>query len=349
MVGSLLLEVYFPLIGVVLSNALYLAPAPAVAQAVRTGKLGSLNVLPLVLMVVSTTAWISYALSVPNPYITASNLPGAVAAVAYLVFTLPLMPREAAAERRTVQLIAVAGTAALLVLWSYLVLGGLAAEERSKALGFYGSLICVILFASPLSTMREVIAAKSSATIYAPLTLAQVANCATWTGYGFAIGDLWVWGPNLTGLLLGLMQLALKLVFPVRGGAAVERGRLVAKGVISTTKPSENISLLLAASLFARARHVYRRLNFHCMRRLGRRLGGGVAARLLQHLADRVLRACIGIGLPNFGRRCGRLLLDLWRRRRRRRRRRCSRRLGLLRRAFRPRLRIALRLRLRLN
>ena len=186
--------------------------------------------LPLVLMVVSTTAWISYALSVPNPYITASNLPGAVAAVAYLVFTLPLMPREAAAERRTVQLIAVAGTAALLVLWSYLVLGGLAAEERSKALGFYGSLICVILFASPLSTMREVIAAKSSATIYAPLTLAQVANCATWTGYGFAIGDLWVWGPNLTGLLLGLMQLALKLVFPVRGGAAVERGRLVAKG-----------------------------------------------------------------------------------------------------------------------
>ena len=35
MVGSLLLEVYFPLIGVVLSNALYLAPAPAVAQAVR--------------------------------------------------------------------------------------------------------------------------------------------------------------------------------------------------------------------------------------------------------------------------------------------------------------------------
>ena len=230
MVGSLLLEVYFPLIGVVLSNALYLAPAPAVAQAVRTGKLGSLNVLPLVLMVVSTTAWISYALSVPNPYITASNLPGAVAAVAYLVFTLPLMPREAAAERRTVQLIAVAGTAALLVLWSYLVLGGLAAEERSKALGFYGSLICVILFASPLSTMREVIAAKSSATIYAPLTLAQVANCATWTGYGFAIGDLWVWGPNLTGLLLGLMQLALKLVFPVRGGAAVERGRLVAKG-----------------------------------------------------------------------------------------------------------------------
>ena len=33
MVGSLLLEVYFPLIGVVLSNALYLAPAPAVAQA----------------------------------------------------------------------------------------------------------------------------------------------------------------------------------------------------------------------------------------------------------------------------------------------------------------------------
>ena len=230
MVGSLLLEVYFPLIGVVLSNALYLAPAPAVAQAVRTGKLGSLNVLPLVLMVVSTTAWISYALSVPNPYITASNLPGAVAAVAYLVFTLPLMPRRPPPSGGRCSSSRSPAPRRCWFCGRTSCSGGLAAEERSKALGFYGSLICVILFASPLSTMREVIAAKSSATIYAPLTLAQVANCATWTGYGFAIGDLWVWGPNLTGLLLGLMQLALKLVFPVRGGAAVERGRLVAKG-----------------------------------------------------------------------------------------------------------------------
>ena len=43
---------------------------------------------------------------------------------------------------------------------------------------------------------------------------AQVINCGTWTVYGFAIGDVWVWGPNLAGFLLGLTQLLLKLLYP---------------------------------------------------------------------------------------------------------------------------------------
>ena len=47
------------------------------------------------------------------------------------------------------------------------------------------------------------------------LQYSQVANCALWTTYGwFAVRDVFVWGPNLTGLLLGLAQLALKIAFP---------------------------------------------------------------------------------------------------------------------------------------
>mmetsp|Transcript_20735 Transcript_20735/g.40261 ORF Transcript_20735/g.40261 Transcript_20735/m.40261 type:complete len:116 (+) Transcript_20735:671-1018(+) len=64
--------------------------------------------------------------------------------------------------------------------------------------------------------VREVLSTRSSASIYAPLTLAQCINCGTWTLYGFAVGDLWVWGPNGTGFLLGLIQVLLKLCFPSR-------------------------------------------------------------------------------------------------------------------------------------
>lgn len=39
-------------------------------------------------------------------------------------------------------------------------------------------------------------------------------NCGTWAVYGIAINDPWVWVPNLAGLILGLLQLALKLVYP---------------------------------------------------------------------------------------------------------------------------------------
>ena len=49
---------------------------------------------------------------------------------------------------------------------------------------------------------------------------AQVANCLMWTVYGvFAAKDVFVWGPNGTGLVLGLVQLALKLLFPSKDDA----------------------------------------------------------------------------------------------------------------------------------
>ena len=117
---SLVTTSFFPLFGVLLSNALYLAPAPAVYEAVRFGRVGNLNVLPLSLMSVSSICWLMYAFSVPNAYIVASNLPGALAAMAYTVYTLPLMPREAHAERRTVQLVMIAGVAAISALWCLL-------------------------------------------------------------------------------------------------------------------------------------------------------------------------------------------------------------------------------------
>ena len=55
---------------------------------------------------------------------------------------------------------------------------------------------------------------SNAASIYTPMTVAQCVNCGTWTLYGFAVQDVWVWGPNSTGFFLGLAQVALKLSFP---------------------------------------------------------------------------------------------------------------------------------------
>ena len=43
---------------------------------------------------------------------------------------------------------------------------------------------------------------------------AQCTNCLMWTVYGLSIGDVWVYGPNGTGLVLGLVQAALWLIYP---------------------------------------------------------------------------------------------------------------------------------------
>ena len=209
----MLSENIFPILGVFLSTALYLAPFPAVYRAVRVGSLGTFNVIPAAVMCLSTISWVMYSLSVPNPYIFAANVPGTIASAYYVVATLPLLSGSVR-ERASVQLIIVVGTTIKLALWGYVIFSAMSSEDRSTLLGGYASLICVILFASPLSTIREVIATGSAVSIYAPLTLTQITNCGTWTFYGwFIVHDVWVYGPNGAGLTLGLIQMVLKLIY----------------------------------------------------------------------------------------------------------------------------------------
>ena len=207
-------SLFFPVLGVILSNALYFSSTPAIVQASRRGTLGSLNPLPLSLMVVSTVSWMCYALAVPNGFIVASNLPGAVAAFAFVAIVLPLIPTENTATRRSVTLVLAGGAAGLLTLWTYLVFAKVAHDRLVFLLGAFASGICILLFASPLSTVREVVATSNAASIYGPLTATQCTNCAMWTVYGIGIGDIWVYGPNGAGLTLGLAQLLLKLLYP---------------------------------------------------------------------------------------------------------------------------------------
>ncbi len=210
-----------PAVGFVLSNALYYSPVPKLNECVGAGSLGSLNPLPSALVVVSATAWVGFALSVRNPWIAATNVPGAMVGFYQLVTMLPLMRGHP--DLGKVQATILAGAASALALWAALIFGGAGAAARALWLGNYASLICILLFASPLSTIATVVRTRDAASILAPLTAAQVANCLMWTLYGltrpFSEG-LYIWGPNGTGLLLGLAQLALKLLFPSKAAAA---------------------------------------------------------------------------------------------------------------------------------
>jgi len=60
-------SLFFPVLGVILSNALYFSSTPVIIQASRRGTLGSLNPLPLALMCVSTVSWMCCARSRTSP------------------------------------------------------------------------------------------------------------------------------------------------------------------------------------------------------------------------------------------------------------------------------------------
>ena len=207
-------SVYAPAMGILTSNALYFSALPEVLRSRRVGDLGAFNPLPSTIMVLSVLSWLQYSLVVGNPWILASNLPGAAAVLLTFAVMLPLMGNDHKALDAC-QCTFVGGAMATLCLWTYLIFGGVASAVRAKLVGYFASAIFVALAASPLSTIRTVVTTRDSASIYTPLTLAQCANTLLWTVYGLmAAKDVFVYGPNAVGLSLGVAQLVLKALFP---------------------------------------------------------------------------------------------------------------------------------------
>jgi len=201
-----------PKVGIITSTLLYFSPMAAVRTASNDGTIGNLNPIPLAIMAVSSICWLVYGLSIRDPYVTLSNVPGSIASIWYVTAILPLLKGDD--QLQTTQKTVVALSALTINLWTYLSLTNKSMVQITQMLGSYASLLFVVLSSSPLSTIKTVLSSRSSGSILGFLTMAQVTNCSLWSIYGLAIKDKFVYGPNLTGLGFGIIQLILKLAFP---------------------------------------------------------------------------------------------------------------------------------------
>ncbi|KAG1680967.1 hypothetical protein FOA52_009926 [Chlamydomonas sp. UWO 241] len=75
--------------------------------------------------------------------------------------------------------------------------------------GLTGDVVCIAMYAAPLSTMGEVIKTRNSGSILVPLTVTTLLNASLWTMYGLAIIDPYVYIPSGLGSVLACAQLAL--------------------------------------------------------------------------------------------------------------------------------------------
>ena len=86
--------------------------------------------------------------------------------------------------------------------------------NTTNLLGNIAVLFCILMFASPLSVIKVVIATKSAKAIPLPFTLISCVNCFMWVVSGwFEMNDVNFYFPNLLGLTSGLVQVALKLMY----------------------------------------------------------------------------------------------------------------------------------------
>ena len=80
-------------------------------------------------------------------------------------------------------------------------------------LGFLAACSSIIMFGSPLASLKEVIDKKDASSIPLPIALAAACCSLTWALYGLSMGDNSILIPNFIGSVLGALQLGLKIVY----------------------------------------------------------------------------------------------------------------------------------------
>lgn len=84
--------------------------------------------------------------------------------------------------------------------------------------GTIAMLALLLLYASPLSSLLHVVRTRNSASILLPWTFAALGCSSTWFVYGVATRQIPVMVPHCLGMVLAVVQLFLRAVFPSRCG-----------------------------------------------------------------------------------------------------------------------------------
>jgi len=75
--------------------------------------------------------------------------------------------------------------------------------------GLIADVFNVLMYGAPLTIMKQVILTKSVKYMPFLVSFFTVINSSCWLAYGFYLGDIWIFIPNASGLLLGIVQLIL--------------------------------------------------------------------------------------------------------------------------------------------
>jgi len=201
------------------SIAVCLAPIPTINKIVRDRSVGSLPLLPYSSMFVNGFVWVVYGMLIHAPNVWLSNAVGMTLGLYYSrVFKL-YCPQNARDLPGTISQHMQA--ASIMIVFTSLISMILPTKKASPIIGLEGVIICIILFASPLSALRKVVETKSSKSIPLPFTMAVLVNCICWIVYGtMDLKDPNIYAPNSLGLLFSLAQLLLKMIY--RNDAGVD-------------------------------------------------------------------------------------------------------------------------------
>jgi len=178
----------------------------------KGGDFSNANPFTSVMMLANAISWVAYAYNQDDLYLFFANSPGVVLSILSAMLLLRCYDAEND-DKAMLMLKYVAGLFTALLIIHFLCIFFLQ-DDTETILGTVCLVTTCSMYASPLATVKTVIQTRDSSSIFLKVTMAQIFASAMWTVYGFAVDDYVIYGPNLFGLLLGLIQLVVKKLIP---------------------------------------------------------------------------------------------------------------------------------------
>jgi len=245
---NLILFDVVPIIGCIISFLLYSSPIKTVYDgAIINHSFKGLNPIPYPISLGNAVMWLYYSCYAHNVYIFLSNAPGIIVTsyltiIAYSIvvhdylidlkknkinladdvdnkqlstlaeFLVECWNKLKNSNKFRIELII--GINIIVVLFYIFLTNYVLDLESSKVLlGVTGNVYTIIMYTAPLITMYHVIKTRCSKSIDIRLAIMQTVNASIWFTYGLVIADPLIWIVGIPGVMFGLIQILLTLMF----------------------------------------------------------------------------------------------------------------------------------------
>ncbi|KAF4320971.1 hypothetical protein BBO99_00005079 [Phytophthora kernoviae] len=191
-----------------------LSPGPDIINVYKHKSTGEMAALPLVAMIVNNHLWALYGYLTDSIFpLMATQLFGEIAAIVFVAVYY-----RWCSDRRALNKLLAGGLVLYLLITTYVVLGLARVtnqndDEVGKTLGYVGILINVWMYASPLGTVRHVLATKSSASLPINLSAMMLVTTMLWVATSIVDNDMIIMSLNIAGVLLSIIQITLYVRF----------------------------------------------------------------------------------------------------------------------------------------
>lgn len=197
------------IIGNFISFGLFLSPLPTFVKIVKKRDVEQFVPDPYLATFLNCALWVFYGLPIVHPnsiLVVTINGTGLAIEVVYLSIYFAYAPKD---KRLKMLGVLAVELVFLVAVAAGVLLGAHTYDKRSLVVGSLCVFFGTLMYAAPLTIMKQVITTKSVE--YMPFTLSLVSflNGICWTTYALIRFDIFITIPNGMGTLLGAAQLIL--------------------------------------------------------------------------------------------------------------------------------------------